>query len=240
MDSGTKQTTRAREVGSFLDRVRREASERFGLGPVELAVAWTEGAPTSEPERPTVHIVECSEWQCLSHAREIASRFRVDAIPWPLDRGTEPPEGPVISTYFHYNDVRRMWPRRLGRIQFLTIYPDPGLRERLSGTRRVIVCERDESTAEAVAADLAALFGDRVGRVERRVLDDPATAPLPSRTGPPVLFAPRVWALLPEKARTHPRALELRYVLDKRELQAMGRALRWEPAEAAKTAQGRT
>jgi hypothetical protein len=198
-----------------------------------------EGASKLEAERPAVHIVECSEWQCLSHAREIASRFRVDAFPWPLDRGTEPPEGPVISTYFHYDDVRRMWPRRLGRIHFLTIYPDPELREQLSGARRVIVCERDESTAEAVAADLAALFGDRAVRVEQRIVDDPGTAPLRSRSGPPVLFSPRVWALLPEKARSHPRALELRYVFDEEELRAMGSALSWEPTGAAKLAKGR-
>ena len=238
LDSGTKATPRAGEVDAFLDRIRREASERFGLAPGELAAALTAGIPTPEPERPTVHIVECSEWQCLSHAAEIASRFRVEAFPWPLDRGTEPPEGPVISTYFHYNDVRRMWPRRLGQVHFLTIYPDPALRQRLSDARRVIVCERDESTAEAVAADLAALFGERAVRIDRRVLDDPGKVPLRSRSGPPVLFSPRVWALLPEKVRSHPRALELRYVFDDEELRAMASALRWEPTGAAERAKG--
>lgn len=236
--SGAKVAIRTGEVGTFLDRVRREASERFGLAPGELAAALTEGIPAPEPERPTVHIVECSEWQCLSHATEIASRFRVDAFPWPLDGGTEPPEGPVISTYFHYNDVRRLWPRRLGQVRFLTIYPDPALRQRLSDARRVIVCERDESTAEAVAADLAALFGDRAVRVDRLVLDDPTKAPLRSRSGPPVLFSPRVWALLPEKVRSHPRALELRYVFDDEELRAMGSALRWEPTGVAERTKG--
>ena len=88
----------------------------------------------------------------------------------------------MISTYFHYNDVRRLWPRRLGRVHFLTIYPDPKLRERLSHARRVIVCERDESTASAVTADLAALFGDRAVQVEQRIVDDPAEVPLRSRS----------------------------------------------------------
>ena len=240
MDTERKEPERAGAIETFLARVRREASERFGLGPGALAAALAQGAPRSGPERPTVHIVECSEWQCLAHAREVASRFRVEALPWPLDRGIEPPEGPVICTFIHYNDVRRMWPRRLGRIRFLTIHPDPELRERLSSARRVIVCERDEYTAEAVAADLVAMFEDRKVRIERRVLDDPAAAPLRSRSGPPVLFAPRVWALLPEKARSHPRAMEMRYVLDKGELQEMGRALGWEPAEVARIPKGRT
>ena len=83
-----------------------------------------------------------------------------------------------------------------------------------------------------------ALFGDREIRVDRRVLEDPAAA-LRSRRGPPVLFSPRVWAALPDKARSHPRALELRYVLDNEELQAIRRALRWEPTGAAKLAKGR-
>jgi hypothetical protein len=224
---------------AFLTRVRREAADRFGMGPGELAAALIGNAPMPEPERPTVYIVECSEWQCLSHAREVASRFRVDALPWPLERGTEPPEGPVICTFIHYNDVRRIWPRRLGRIRFFTIRLDAELRKRLSGTRRVIVCERDESTAEAVAADLVDLFGDRAVRIEQRIVDDPGAA-LRSRRGPPVLFSPRVWAELSEKARSHPRALELRYLLDSEELQAMGQALGWRPAESARIARGMT
>jgi len=182
--------------------VRKEASTRFGLGPRELAAALTEGNPLPDPRRPTVYVVECSEWQCSSHAREVAARYRVDALPWPLHRGAEPPEGPVICTYFHYNDVRKMWPRRLGRIHFLTIYPDPKLRERLTRARRVIVCERDEATAGAVAADLAALFGDRAVTVEQRIVSDPATVLRRSRSGPPLLFSPRVWATLSEKDRS--------------------------------------
>ena len=88
------------------------------------------------------------------------------------------------------------------------------------------MCERDESTAKAVAADLDALFRDRPVRVEQKIMDDPAAA-LRSRRGPPVLFSPRVWADLSDDARSHPRAMELRYVLDESELQEMGRALRW-------------
>ncbi|NLI48790.1 MAG: GntR family transcriptional regulator [Acidobacteria bacterium] len=229
--------SRAGEIDAFLDRVRWEAAERFGMGSRSLAAALLEAAPAREADRPTVYVVECSEWQCASHTREIAARFRVHARPWPLALETEPPEGPVISTYFHYNDLRRMWPRRLGRIRFLTIYPDPALLQRLDRVSRVIVCEHDPATAGVVAADLTALCGSRQIRIDSRVTGDPA-AVLRSRRGPPVLFTPRVWASLPEAVRVHPRALELRYVFDPAELQALGGAMGWEPVAAPKPTPG--
>jgi len=221
-----------RDLDGFLARVLREASRRFGLAPAALAAALTASQSAPRPKGPTVHIVECSEWQCRSHAGELAARFHVDALPWTLDREAEPPDGPVISTYFHYNDIRRMWPRRLGQVHFITIAPDPSLSRRLAEARRVMVCERDASTAEAVAADMAALFGSRAVEIEARVVPGDPAAALDSDDGPPVLFAPRVWAALPEEARSHPRALELRYVLDEAELTEMGRALGWEPVRA--------
>ena len=217
------------DLDGFITRVLSEASRRFGLAPAELAAALGARPSARRSKRPTVHVVECSEWQCRAHAGEVEARFHVDARPWTLDRKAEPPDGPVISTYFHYNDIRRMWPRRLGQVRFITIYPDPALRGPLAEARRVIVCERDASTAEAVAADLAALFGSRTVEIEPRVVTGDPASVLDSSDGPPVFFAPRIWAALPEKARSHPRALELRYVLDETELLEMGRTLGWEP-----------
>jgi len=219
----------------FLEQVRREAAERFELDPEGLAAALARAAGTAEAEQPVVHIVECSEWQCRSLARQIASQYDVDARPWPLDLGTEPPAGPVLSTYFHYNDLRRMWPRRLGRVHFMTISPDPALVSVLAGARRVLVCEHDESTAEALVADLTALLGEQEVRIEPWLISDPATTTLGSDTGPPVLFPPRVWAGLPASVRSHPRAVEYRYVLDPQELQAIGQELGWGRARNNKT-----
>jgi len=226
------QGTATRDLEAFLEQVRQEATERFDLDPEELAAALARTADTPDAEQPVVHIVECSEWQCRSLARQIASRFDVDARPWPLDLGTEPPAGPVISTYFHYNDLRRMWPRRLGRVHFMTISPDPALVSVLAGVRRVLVCEHDASTAEALAADLEALLGEREVRIEQWLVTDPATTTLGSRKGPPVLFPPRVWADLPESVRSHPRAVELRYIPDSRELLAIGQELDWQRARS--------
>ena len=138
-----------------------------------------------------------------------------------------PPAGPVISTYFHYNDLRRMWPRRLGRVHFVTISPDPALVSSLAGARRVLVCEHDESTAEALTADLVALLGEQEVRIEQWLITDPAATTLDRRKGSPILFSPRVWAGLPESVRSHRRAVEFRYVLDAQELQAIAGELGW-------------
>jgi GntR family transcriptional regulator len=204
-------TSRTEEIDVFLENIRQEAADRFGMGARSLAAALLGSAPVPDADLPTVYVVECSEWQCAAHAREITAQFRVLARTWPLGRESEPPDGPVVSTFFHYNDLRRMWPRRLGRIHYLIIYPDPALHERLSRTLRVIVCEYDEATAEVVEADLTALSVDRANWIDARITDDPA-ALLKPRRGPPVLFTPRVWAALPERSRAHPQALELRYV----------------------------
>jgi DNA-binding transcriptional regulator YhcF (GntR family) len=230
VDSGPTRGTAGIDLEAFLEQMRQEAAERFDLDPEGLAAALTRTAGTTDAEQPVVHIVECSEWQCRSLAREIASTFYVDARPWPLGLGNEPPAGPVISTYFHYNDLRRIWPRRLGQVHFMTIFPDPALVRRLAGVRRVLICEHDETTAEALTADLTALLGEQEIRIEQWLIEDPAKTTLVPRKGPPVLFPPRVWAGLPEPVRSHPRAVEFRYIPDSQELLTIGQELGWKRA----------
>ncbi len=225
------------DLDTFLARIHREAGELFGLTPVDLAAALAQATARSPAQLQTVHIVECSTWQCRSHAAEIESIYNVRALPWTLDQRQQPPDGPAISTYFHYNDVRRQWPGHLARMNFLTIYPDPELRRRLAGHRRVLVCERDSATAETVAADLATLLNAKT-KIEPRIVDQENPAPLRGRSDAPVLFAPRVWAELPEKLRSHPRAVELRYVLDPGELDAMAKQLGWQPKAGDVAAKG--
>ena len=45
-----------------------------------------------------------------------------------------------------------------------------------------------------------------------------------------MIFPPRAWAALDEAQRSHPRALELRYLIDEGDLERLGRGQRWEPA----------
>ena len=219
---------------AFLRRFAREARERHGLGSEELAraVARLAELPTGE----TVWVVECSALQCAGHVAELRARFDVDAREWSLERGAEPPDGTVVSTYFHYNDVRRLWPHRLRQVRFVTISPDVALAgqiERLAGVCRVLVCERDAATAENVAADVSTVLP--VGRVaiEPCVIERAGEALARCDDRTVALFAPRVWASLEERDKRNRRAFEARYVMDEGELGELGRSLGWAPALAA-------
>jgi hypothetical protein len=134
----------------------------------------------------------------------------------------------VVATYFYYNDIRRLWPDRLREITFVTIVPDPRIRERLpADVRRVLVCERDEATAATVAADIGVLLRPVGCEVEPVVASDPVA--LLDEHGPATaaLVAPRVWAALDEATRSHERVLAAGYVFDATDLDRAGERLGW-------------
>lgn len=187
--------------------------------------------------RTTVAVVECSAWQCESHCAELRERWRVDALPWPLERGAEPDADVVVATYFHYNDVRRLWPRLLSRVRFLTIAVDPGLGIWLGDAPSAVVVERDEPTAQAVAGDVLAAF-ERELKLRTLVTDEPETAVAAAGEGDRVLFSPRVWAELGETTRAQEACGVVRYVFDERELERAARECGWEPVEGALAATG--
>jgi DNA-binding transcriptional regulator YhcF (GntR family) len=232
--TGPVRTDPDRALRGFLDRVSSEAGARFGLGAAELARLLSEhAAPRAASSPPLLYAVECSEWQCVAHARELAARYEVDARPWPLSAG-EPPAGAIVATYFHYNDIRRAWPRRFGSAHFVTIRPDPMLRARLEEAGGdVLVCERDYATAEAVIGDLEAMMGASNVRFVAQVAADPERE-LARQRERPILFPPRVWAQLSERSRRDPRAIEVIYRFDERELDAIARTSGWRPAGIAR------
>ena len=244
----------------FLARTLREAQERFGLDPAELGrrlALMDETARAGEP----VHVVECSETQAADLALQLSGRWNVAARGWSLERPGEPPPGPIVATYFHYNDIRTRWPERFPAAHFVAIHPDPALAARLEafrgeqGPRRarrqgsgagrdakgrgaraaatarttVLVCEREAAMARNIAADLKALLSadrfDVTPRVETRAGATLATASAET----PVLFAPRMWAALSAARRADPRAIEIRYLIEPRDLDALGEAMGWRP-----------
>jgi GntR family transcriptional regulator len=223
--------------GRFVGRVVREAFDRHGLAPSALAKEISRHPVPAAQDRPVVHVVECSAWQCKSHVREIEARFDVDAREWSLERGEEPPPGDIIATYFHYNDIRRRWPHRLSEVRFVTIVPDPGIASRLpKNTLRVLVCERDEATAENVAADITTLLEPVGCAVEPVVSAEPELLIAETGDDSIVLIAPRVWASLDEPARMDHRVLEADYVIESGELNAIGVELGWVPVIAGTNA----
>jgi DNA-binding transcriptional regulator YhcF (GntR family) len=216
------------DIAAFLDRVINEAREVHGLDGKRLAAEIARRGDTSAAARPVVYVVECSADQCNAHAAEINARYDVEAREWSLERLREPPPGCVVATYFHYNDIRRMWPGRLREVRFVTISPDPKIPDRLpAGVEAIYVCEEDAATAETVAADFSTLLEPAGFRVEPLVTNDPGAAVESLGENTLVLAAPRVWSRLDETTRASDRVMTADYVIDPGELKALADEMRW-------------
>jgi len=222
---------------AFVGRFVREAGAQHGLSAAALADAVLEaGAGVEAPGRAAVHVVECSTEQCRDHARELIEAYAVEARPWCLREHDVLPEGDVVATYFHYNEIRRRWPERLASVRFAQIGPDPAVRDavgRALGKRagRVVLYEFDEPTAEAVASDLSVVLPAGTP-IETRVVRSADDALAIAGERDCLLLPPRVWGGLSERHRGDRRVVKVRYVFAPDELESIARELGWRPAEA--------
>lgn len=216
----------AESVDQLVATFLRRASERFGLTQIQLGQLLLKRAAAGRPV--PVHFLECSEEQAAGHCAEIMGAWRVDVRPLVLGRTAELPPGIVVSTFFHYNDVRQRWPDRTDDVRFVAIAPDPELGPQLpagdGGTRRLVVCELDESKAVNIAADLSVLLPPPRYRIEPRVLSSPSSLP-DRRPGDVLLVAPRVWGAMSQEARKE--VVLIRYKLRGYELEALGQSFGW-------------
>ena len=96
-----------------------------------------------------------------------------------------------------------------------------------AGHSSLCVCEQDLPTAQAVAADLFALTPDLDVELEPLVTTDPDAAVRGADPTSRVLLPPRVWAQAAEETRADPRAVEIRYRLDKDRLTALAAGHSW-------------
>ncbi len=226
------------ELALFLETIVQRAEHRFDLGAAELAEAIRrQDEAARSVGSPRIYVVECSRWQCEAHIGEIEASWTVIGQPWVLPepgKDREPPPGPALATYFHYNDIRRLWPRRFSHISFVDIHVDPAVASVLrAGHSSLCVCEKDLPTAQAVAADLFALTPDLDVEIEPLVTTDPDAAVRGADPTGRVLLPPRVWAQAAEETRADPRAVEIRYRLDKDRLTALAAAHSWTRREEA-------
>ena len=216
----------------FLVGVVREARERHGLSLDRLVSALGHLGAAHEVSDAPVQVVECSETQATDLARQLAARWRVDARPFSLEQPGAPPPGPVVATYFHYNDVRARCRARLASVRFVAIRPDPALAGRLGAARRgkrrerVTLCEREPGMASNIAADLAEILPAAQFTIEVEVSRTPAKL-LDRGGGGPLLFSPRVWGELGPSQRQDPRAFEVRYLFEPADLEALGAEMGW-------------
>ncbi len=219
-------------VGAFVARILLEARRDHGLDRRDLAELLDQWSADREPFVPTVHVLECSEDQCRNHADEIEARWDVRAVPRPLDDPGELPPGPVIATYFHYHEVRSLWPERRNDIRFVAIRPDPDLRRLLQARtiapgEPILLCEFDEPKAQNTISELAVLMAPEQRRFQPAVVERAGELLDEGRSTAPILFPPRVWAALSEDERAHPRAVPLRFYFEPEELDALGATMGW-------------
>ncbi|HEX6203106.1 MAG TPA: GntR family transcriptional regulator [Thermoanaerobaculia bacterium] len=216
-------------LDAFLEEVVARGRAEHGLAPPELA--WRLQRWPRTAQGPVVHFLECSLSQAAGHAAEIAAAFAVEARGAAFPSLDHPPDGAVVATYFHYNDLRVRWPAALPHIRFVAIRPDPSLVDRLPAARRdgrvrLLLCETDAAKAASIAADLSLLLPASSYRIEPRAVRD-AGELLAAKGRTPLLFSPRVWDRLGESQRADPRAFEVRYLIPPDELDALARHFGW-------------
>jgi len=227
-ESVVKKPVDSESRARFIGRIVQEAATDYDLDPQGLTREITSYGQSADRATPVVHVVECSKWQCESHAREIEAKYAVKACEWSLERGDQPPAGAIIATYFHYNDIRRRWPHRLHEVQFVTIAPDPELVKQLpQDTRRVHLCERDQVTAENLAADLSSLLATEGYEITPLVSEDLNTVVVESDEKAILLVAPRAWTSLSDAAQANPRVFAANYVINADDLASLGHTLGW-------------
>ena len=217
----------------FVSRIVTEAYERHGLSVEELKLRldrW--GSRTGLTTERPVYVVEKAEGEAAGLATQLRSKWAVGAEAWSLERPGPPPSGTLIAPIQHYNDVRLRWPERIGDVHFVRTRPDPSLAPRVvtspKPTVRTVLCEKDLSTATGVVADLRLVLPP--GRVE--VMPHVVSRPGELLSFVPdsvdaVLFSPRMWASLSAAERANPKAHEVRYVFEKRDLERLAEELGW-------------
>lgn len=212
------------ELGQWVDQMLSSARERFGLTPEGLAALVRERGRVLR-----VVMVECNEHQSTFLAQQLEQAWPVEAIPWSLHRGEEPPHLPIIGTYFHHSEMKALWPHRVGDMHFVTLYLDPALRERVEpvaerrGARALRLVERDPATAREMAAGVSALLGP--GYEVRPLVDDPDLV-LPTLAPDELLLvAPRLWDAVSARTRADERVFDVRHVVVPQDLPRVWRAL---------------
>ena len=113
------------------------------------------------------------------------------------------------------------------------------IRGRARGRTTVLVCERETAMARNIAADVRAILPADRFDVTARVESSPGAALATAPSGTPLLFAPRVWAALSPARRADPRAMEIRYLIEPKDLAELGAALGAAPAPALRSVPGR-
>jgi DNA-binding transcriptional regulator YhcF (GntR family) len=214
------------DLEQWLEEVVATAKDRYRLTPVALAQRISDRGRV-----PRVVMVECNAHQATFLAEQLEEAWPVEVIPWSLDEPGDPPQLPLIGTYFHHVEMRARWPHRAADMRFVALWLDRGLEKRIDAiaTRRPIrqlcLVEPDLGTAEEmaagvsteeIAAGVSALLSPRF--TVAITVGDPAELLPALKEDELLLVAPRLWDRLPAAVREDERVLDVRHVIVPEEL----------------------
>jgi DNA-binding transcriptional regulator YhcF (GntR family) len=218
-------------VESFLAETIEMARAQLGLSPGALITALRGHAGDEfEPDR--VCAIECTPDQCTDLARQLEAHWRIGAETFCLADAGEPPEGPLVATLFHFEELRERWPHRLAEIRFVTAAVDPVVRDMVEHVARgprhhdvVLLVRHDATAGLTLAEELETLLGPRYPlrlEVQNR-RRDPGSRP----DAEVVIATPSAYAALEEAARARLDVIRLRYAIDPRDLGTLGVVFGW-------------
>jgi GntR family transcriptional regulator len=214
------------DLDEWLEEVVATAKDRYRLTPVALAQRISDLGRV-----PRVVMVECNAHQATFLAEQLEDAWPVEVIPWSLDQPGEPPQLPLIGTYFHHVEMRARWPHRAADMRFVALWLDRALEQRIEGIaarrpiRRLRLVEQDLGTAEEMvagvsteemAASISALLSPHF--TVTTAVGDPAELLSGLEGDELLLVAPRLWDRLPAAVREDERVLDVRHVIVPEEL----------------------
>jgi DNA-binding transcriptional regulator YhcF (GntR family) len=225
-------------IDEWLTQVMATAQNQYGLSAETLATLVRERQRTLR-----VVVVECNRHQAVTLSRQVERTLPVDALPWSLEEIGEPPEVPIIGTYFHHGEMRTRWPHRLADMHFVALTVDRDIEERVAAAaaRRdaqlLWLVERDIGTAHEMATAVSAVLAPRYEIRPVVVKADELLNSLPENQL--VLVAPRLWDELPPVVRADERVLAVEPVIIEHDLQRVWRSLKSSLVEKPDAAENR-
>ena len=207
----------------FIQRIILEAKRDYGLSPKELASFLT---VVPKLDAASLTMVECNDSQSKDLSEQLSKRLNREVTPWNFTSQGAPPAGPIVSTYFHYTELRKRWPERIGDMHFVALTIDPSLpsilirKQKERGVRRFVIMERERPVANAVIADIRKVLPRSLQKSNFiiELNDEPEKVLLKSGRNDLILFPPRCWDHLTERSRKNPRVIRIRYVFQQQDV----------------------
>ena len=219
-------------LASFLNWISSHAQRTFGLDRETLAELLVVPPQGLKAEK-RLSFVECSSSQSQHHASEISNAWDVRTTGWSLEWDDEPPPGPFVATYFHYNDIRRRWPHRMVDANFVSIHPAAGLQAKIetyseaSAPVRIMLYELSETMGRSIAADLEAGQSKDGIAIQAQVVDgEPKDIRIISNAL--YLFPPRLWWVLSQDQKDAPNVMEIEYEIAEPDMARLAHHFGWD------------